>query len=285
MRGSSSAFAERFASRTHVLLASCGDAQRAVGQAKYLKNVVRCHGIQSAGIDECLKQLLRTKPLEIPDDSEAHWTTCGHLLKSAYFEEKEVGIRLLKTRATKLEADGGLSATQLLGFSAAFDRGVKTWATCDSFCNRVVKPMLETRQRRGISAKDVLDVLSAWNVQQQSPWRQRASCVALVIPARRGWFVETGFSHAEQAVRRSDDRFVQLGAGWLMRELTTVDKKRALASLRRDHPHWSREAVRYAIEKLSAHDRQEVLQYVPPGAEPASGGLRSRQKRKRSSEG
>ncbi len=266
MRGSSSVFAERFASRTHALLASRGDAQRAVGQAKYLKNVVQCHGIQSAQIDECLKELLRAKPMPIPDDSEAYWTTCGHLLQSTYSEEKEVGIRLLAMRAAKLEGSGGLSAAQLLGFSAAFDRGVNNWATCDSFCGRVVRPMLETRQRRGVDANDVLGVLSEWNLQQHNPWRQRASCVALVIPARRGWFVESGFSHALGAVRRSDDRFVQLGAGWLMRELSTVDKERAVSSLRKDHAHWSREALRYAIEKLSEREREEMLRYAPSGA-------------------
>ncbi|KAL1504463.1 hypothetical protein AB1Y20_010868 [Prymnesium parvum] len=244
-------------SHSQRLLQSRAIEANAAQMFAYFKGVVQVHGVKSPAIDACVRELLLMDDL-LPPDTSSYWGICAAHLRSAHLEEKEMGVRLLGTR-TRVKSDLPTSA-QLRAFSPSFDEGVNNWATCDSFCGRVLKPMLQAEWRAPQGhTRGTLDVLSEWN-GDDSLWRQRASCVALVLPARQGMFIERSFEHAERLVRRTDERFAQLGAGWLMRELTVVAKERALQSLERDGAqHWSREGMRYAVEKLSVSERQKML--------------------------
>jgi 3-methyladenine DNA glycosylase AlkD len=49
---------------------------------------------------------------------------------------------------------------------------------------------------------------------------------------------------------KNPERFVQLGTGWALRELWLAEPRKVRAFLRDHYPHFSREGLRYAIEKM-----------------------------------
>ena len=142
-----------------------------------------------------------------------------------------------------------------------------------SFCTRVTKVMLEQRMKHNIDTTPIIKVLTKWNrskihtcnnnnTAQITNWKQRASCVTFVCLVRRQWFVETCYDFITHAIHHSKERFVQLGSGWLMRELSTINPNRTIKLLYKDYNLWSREGLRYAIEKLNAKDKKQILNYT-----------------------
>ena len=47
-----------------------------------------------------------------------------------------------------------------------------------------------------------------------------------------------------------------------MRELSTINPNRTIKLLYKDYNLWSREGLRYAIEKLNAKDKKQILNYT-----------------------
>jgi hypothetical protein len=262
------------------MLLKQGDKKRAIGQRKYLKNVVKCYGFKSKDLDDCLKNNILINKLVktyLNDDTERYVNLAIELFKSNYFEEKEIGIRLLSKRIklkNRLQAMNE-KHLNLLGEAVFDNNNIKTWATCDSFCSRLTKVMLEERMKQNIETTPIIKVLKKWNrskIQncnnqennnvQNTNWKQRASCVTFVCLVRRQWFVEICYDFVTHAIYHSNERFVQLGAGWLMRELSIINKTRTMKLLYKDYHLWSREGLRYAIEKLNTNDKNKLLHYT-----------------------
>jgi 3-methyladenine DNA glycosylase AlkD len=55
------------------------------------------------------------------------------------------------------------------------------------------------------------------------------------------------------------DRFVQLGMGWVLRELFLADREAVLTFIRRYRAGISREGLRYAMEKMPVATRKRLL--------------------------
>lgn len=247
-----------------------GDKARAVGQSKYLKNVVKCYGFKSKELDDCLKLniLVNPKVQRYLNNSTERYLDLGiELFKSQYWEEKECAIRLLNTRIkSKAEPINELHLKKLE--ELILDKNhINNWATCDSFCNRITKVMLEHRLKRGMDTDKILALLQEWNRSEigfdsdHTNWKQRISCVTFICLVRRNWFVETCYNFVNHVIHHSNERFVQLGAGWLMRELSTIDEKRTIDLLYTHYDSWNRESLRYAIEKLPTTERKKLLDY------------------------
>lgn len=55
------------------------------------------------------------------------------------------------------------------------------------------------------------------------------------------------------------ERFVQLGVGWVLRELSLADLKLVTKFIEKNKRHFSREGLRYATEKMSKRDKESIL--------------------------
>jgi 3-methyladenine DNA glycosylase AlkD len=62
-------------------------------------------------------------------------------------------------------------------------------------------------------------------------------------------------------VIRNEHRFPQLGAGWLLRELSVADENAVIEFIKENYNLFSREGLRYAIEKMDTGLRKELLSY------------------------
>ena len=76
--------------------------------------------------------------------------------------------------------------------------------------------------------------------------------------ARHGKVDDVGFEVCSNAVR-FQQRFNQLGVGWLLRELSRCDLDRTISFILENCSRMSREGLRYAIEKMNHHVRLSLL--------------------------
>lgn len=104
---------------------------------------------------------------------------------------------------------------------------------------------------------DARRCIVAWS-RARNPWQQRASAVAFVNEARHGRYNPEILSVCRNLVG-NPDRFVQLGMGWVLRELFLADRQAVMAFIDRHRSGISREGLRYAMEKMPVATRKRLL--------------------------
>ena len=170
-------------------------------------------------------------------------STGTELMESVYQEEKRLGILFWRARSSELTID------HIDRIAETIDRHVYDWATCDTLCGVL----------RLAIANDPSFVprLIEWS-DAENLWRRRAACVSFLSFARKGEHLDAIETICDRAVRMNE-RFVQLGVGWLLREVGVAEQDRAVSFLR-SHFEWiSREGLRYALEKMPKKTRVEVM--------------------------
>lgn len=91
-------------------------------------------------------------------------------------------------------------------------------------------------------------------------WIQRVACVSLLRAARVKKYHDDLFLIADFVVK-NQSRFAQLGVGWMIRETSVTDLRRTVQFITDTYDYWTREGLRYAIEKMSYNLRQKILKY------------------------
>ncbi len=208
---------------------------------RYFKDAVKLVGVRAPGVRQVFRDTYHLLANNVPDSviEEAF-----DALSSEFLEEKQIGIMVLSRIEKKLPAD----FVQRL--EPVFDRTVYDWATCDVLSSKVLRLLL----RRDAAARRRIISWSKANYL----WRQRASAVAFVNEARHGKYNKEIISVCGNIVN-NPERFVQLGMGWVLRELSLADRQLALDFLARHYKRISREGLRYAIEKLPLTVRKRLL--------------------------
>ena len=233
--------APSFGTAARLALEALADPEVKAGAERYFRGAVPFHGVKAPRVREVFRTVFR----DIDDQPvETMVEAAFSLLQRPYQEEKQLAVHLLERLRRRWPPD--LRAR----LEPVFDAGVHDWATCDGVSGRVLKVLLE--RDPGAAAQ-----IARWS-RSANPWRQRASAVAFVKLARHGAHSREILDLCDQ-LATSPDRFVQLGMGWVLRELSLADRDAVLAFLRRHHRTLRREAVCYAIEKLPAPLRQSVL--------------------------
>ena len=78
---------------------------------------------------------------------------------------------------------------------------------------------------------------------------ERASAVSLIIPARKGLFLDTIFEIADNLLLDKDD-LVQKGYGWMLKAASESHQQQVFDYIMKNKIKMPRTALRYAIEKM-----------------------------------
>ena len=159
-----------------------------------------------------------------------------------------------------------------------FDTHIHEWATCDFVCSRVLFPL--TIAFPAVTVPRVVSYCHAASI-----WRQRAAAVTWVRHGRSGVHTDSCLEVAEHLVQ-SSERFVQvclrprsitphcavlgdtalvraprsqLGNGWMLREVWRAHPARVKAFIVAHVSSFSREGLRYAVEKMPKAEAAELL--------------------------
>ena len=208
----------------------------------YFKGQLPFIGVRTPRVREIFRETLSAQGDYPVDRAIADAFT---LLRSPAAEQKHVGILLLHRYRRELPADF------LRRLEPVFDASVREWGTCDGLCGRVLRHLL---LRSDADQKRIV----GWS-RSRNQWRQRAAAVAFVNEARHGRHTVRILEVCEQTVK-NPERFVQLGTGWALRELWLAEPRRVKAFLRDHYPDFSREGLRYAIEKMPPAQQRRCLE-------------------------
>lgn len=89
-------------------------------------------------------------------------------------------------------------------------------------------------------------------------WTRRASAVSLIIPARKGKFLNEIFEIADILLQDKDD-LVQKGYGWMLKAASESNQEAVFEYVVRNKAAMPRTALRYAIEKMPGDLKSKAM--------------------------
>jgi 3-methyladenine DNA glycosylase AlkD len=176
------------------------------------------------------------------------------LLEEDYSEDKLAGVLFLQE--ILLPEDKLDWRSELPRFARLFDREyIRDWSICDWFCVKVLGPLVE--QQGEPCARAVLE----WR-ETDSVWQRRASVVTFANLASKGDQNFPGFTEMVldtcSHLLGSQERFVQTGVGWVLREFSRSDQSRVIGLVEANLDRFSREALKNATKYLPPEVRERL---------------------------
>ena len=222
------------------LIKNANEKTRLSGE-RFFKEDVKLYGIKSADVSRISKEHYKN----ITDKSKSHiFSLCNELWKSGYMEESFVACNWAYDVRKHYEPDD----------FDIFEKWVSTyvgnWASCDTLCNHTVGTFVEMYP-------EYLSGLKKW-AQSKNRWVKRASAVSLILPARRGKFLEDIFIIADILHSDKDD-MVQKGYGWMLKAASEAHQKDVFNYVMRKKATMPRTSLRYAIEKLPPELKAQAM--------------------------
>lgn len=209
----------------------------------YFKHVIQFYGLKSPEIQKIFREFWKEiSPLSLEKQIELAFS----LFSSEFAEDKQFAILILQKQAKKLPI------SIITDLEPLIDKYVYDWATCDTFSSKVIRHLIardKSVEKRVISWKDAACL-----------WRQRAATISFLSVARHGKHNREILQICRTTIT-NPERFVQLGTGWVLRELSLADLDLVVKFIKKNYHHFSREGLRYAIEKMDEPLRKEILQY------------------------
>jgi 3-methyladenine DNA glycosylase AlkD len=102
-----------------------------------------------------------------------------------------------------------------------------------------------------------ISTLKQW-AKSKNRWMKRASAVSLIIPARKGLFLNDVFEIADTLLLDTDD-MVQKGYGWMLKVASNMHEKEVFDYVMKHKSNMPRTALRYAIEKMPKELKVEAM--------------------------
>jgi len=218
---------------------------------KYMRYVQKYRGMKNSEVRTLIfKDLwaLKIKNMDAEDQKEiAH-----QLLAVEFGEDKFVGMLIFEKIKKNIELSDIKRIEEL--FKAGRLVG---WANTDGICGTIFRHW-------AVGNKDNIKYISEWK-NCECLWLQRASCVTFVTLAKHGdnepnyeGFLATLNEICLKTIQNSE-RFVQLGTGWLLRNIGTANQKQLFDFIHSNIQYFSREGLSYAVEKLKPNDRKRMM--------------------------
>ncbi len=157
------------------LIESADEKTRESGQ-RFFKEEAKFHGVKAAAVREIAKRRYR----DVKDlDKKELFALCEELLRSDYGEEAFIAFEWAYSMRKKYEpADFSV-------FESWLSQYVNNWAKCDTLCNHTLGTFVEMYPEHVANLK-------GWTASDNR-WLRRAAAVTLILPARKGDFLDDVF--------------------------------------------------------------------------------------------
>ncbi len=204
---------------------------RSSGQ-KFFKEEISSYGVKSADVARIGKihfeSIAGLSKKEIFDICEKLW-------QSGNLEESFIACNWSYNLHKKFEIE------DFKVFELWVNRYVSNWASCDTLCNHTVGEIVEMYPQ-------LINGLKEWT-KSENRWVKRAAAVSLIIPARKGLFLNDIFEIANALLLDKDD-MVQKGYGWMLKAASQAYQNEVFQFVMSKKAIMPRTALRYAIEKM-----------------------------------
>jgi len=223
-------------------LAQSADEKTRDSAQRFFREEAKFYGVKSAAVKKIAQKYQRSlKGREKPEI----FALCENLLHSGYGEEAFIAFQW----AYSLRK--GYQPQDFQVFESWVEKYVDNWAKCDTLCNHTIGAFVE--QYPGF-----IDNLKNW-ATSENRWLRRASAVTLIVPAKRGDFLNEALEISEILLKDKDD-MVQKGYGWLLKEASRKHQEEIFEYVMARRAEMPRTALRYAIEKMPEELRRKAME-------------------------
>jgi len=217
------------------------DDQSLASIKSFFKEEVKSYGVKTPIVRQIGKELFKqVKGLSKADIFEL----CELLWQSGYIEEAFIACHWSNAVAKQYTPD------DFVIFEKWIWRYISNWATCDTLCNHTVGDFMMLYP----------DYLSKLKQFAKSPnrWERRAAAVSLIVPARKGLFLNDIFEIADLLLLDKDD-LVQKGYGWMLKAASEAHQMEVFNYVMTHKATMPRTALRYAIEKMPKELKEQAM--------------------------
>jgi len=233
------------------------DKESSVDHDRFFKEgeAAKAYGLKTADVNKIAKasfDQVKNYPKQIILD------LCEEFWKSGYLEEAVIACTWAESLHKAYEfADFSIFERWLSNY-------VTNWAACDTLCNHTIGSFV-------MMYPDSIVKLKEW-AQSSNRWMRRGAAVSLIIPARKGLFLNDILEIADTLLLDKDD-LVQKGYGWMLKAASMSEtfvkgndeiKKEHLAAVfnyvMKIKAVMPRTALRYAIEKMPADRKARAME-------------------------
>lgn len=226
--------------RTELIASS--DEKTKETSKRFFKEPVNCYGIQSTLVGKIADAFYKQIALE---EKQQIFRYCEILWQSGIMEESFVACNWSYKLHKKYEpADFGY-------FEHWIKNYVSNWASCDTLCNHTVGDF-------AMMYPEFISKLKEFAFSENR-WVKRAAAVTLIIPARKGLFLNDIFEIAGTMLFDKDD-MVQKGYGWMLKASSQAHLHEVFDFVMKHKAVMPRTALRYAIEKMPADLKQKAME-------------------------
>lgn len=208
---------------------------------RFFKEDVKFYGVKVPVVTRIAKKYW--KEIRFREKREI-FALCEDLYRSGYCEEAFVVSTWTALLSERFEP------ADIHTLRHFIDRYITNWAACDGFCNHAVGDFIE-KYPEGIVE------LRGW-ARSENRWMRRAAAVSLIVPAKRGKFLDDVFSIADLLLTDRED-MVQKGYGWLLKEASRQHTAEVFEYVMRNKMMMPRTALRYAIELMPGDLKAEAM--------------------------
>ncbi len=218
------------------------DEKTKISSNRFFKEEIKSHGLKSAAVRKIAKDYFKT----ISNKSKPEiFSLCEELLSSDYMEEAVIAFEWSYYLKKQYEPEDFVIFEKWVGDY------VNNWAKCDTLCNHTIGTFIEMYPQ-------YIESLKTWTTSDNR-WYRRAAAVALILPARRGEFLDDIFEIADMLLMDEDD-LVQKGYGWMLKEASKQHQQEIFDYVMRNKEVMPRTALRYAIEKFPEELRKKAME-------------------------
>jgi len=208
------------------------DEKTKLSGERFFKEDVTMYGIKTATVISIGKKHFKA----LPDISKpAVFALCEELWKSGMMEETFIACNW----SHNVHKDYLPSDFEV--FERWVSRYINNWASCDTMCNHTMGTFIDMYP-------EYLASLKKW-AKSDNRWVKRASAVSLIIPARKGRYLNDIFEIADLLHSDKDD-MVQKGYGWMLKSASQAHQKDVFDYVMKKKSTMPRTSLRYAIEKM-----------------------------------
>jgi 3-methyladenine DNA glycosylase AlkD len=222
-------------------LKASADEKTRQSYQRFFKEEVAYYGVKTATVGKIANAFWsEVKSL----DKKEIFSLCEELYRSDVCEEAFVVSFWLPNLVKKLEP------SDLATFKTWIERHINNWAKCDGFCNHTVGSLIEKYPASVAEVK-------SW-AKSENRWLKRAAAVSLIVPAKKGNFLQEVFEISDMLLHDKDD-MVQKGYGWLLKEASRLHQKEVFDYVVKNRKIMPRTALRYAIELMPKELKAEAM--------------------------
>jgi 3-methyladenine DNA glycosylase AlkD len=215
----------------------------------YTKNQERYLGVKTPSVEKIVIALASETSEAMARDLYLS------LIKCPYTEDKLAGMTLYQKKLVRSSSKDWQQ--DLTSIRQTVEGGyISWWNTCDWLCVRVLGRIIA--EHKEPAAK----VIASW-IDSENLWLKRMSLVSFVNHAKKGDLLFAGnrkllFRNAKRLVR-SSEHFHQTAEGWVFREVYKGDAVAATQFIIEHKKYFSREGLRYAVERMPEKERRLML--------------------------